>query len=341
MKKLIFTAFALAAALVPAAAQDIHFSQFYETSVLRNPALTGIFTEDFKAGVAYRNQWNSLGNPYQTMAASAESRFALGREGVDYLTISAMFYTDKAGRAALKTTGVYPSINYNKSMSDPHNSFLSMGFTAGYLQRSFDPSKLTFDNMYQGGIVVPSAGAGETLPMNKLSYFDLGAGVSFNSGIGEDNRVVYFLGLSAFHFTQPRATFAEEGEIMNLATRWNASLGVHTTFSDVWSLQAHANVALQGKYRETMVGGLLRWCRTDPGNVKDFALSGGLFYRMNDALVPTLKLEWTKFSFGMSYDVNNSDLRAATKMRGGFELTAFVKGFFGQNVQDRRTCPRF
>ncbi len=341
MKKPILTAALFAALTAPAAAQDIHFSQFYETSVLRNPALTGIFTEDFKAGVVYRNQWSSLGNPFQTVAASAESRFALGREGVDYLTVSAMFFTDRAGRAALKTTGVYPSINYNKSMSDPHNSFLSVGFTAGYLQRSFDLSKMTFDNMYQGGAVVQAAGAGENLPVNRLSHFDLGAGVSFNSGIGENNNVVYFLGLSAFHFTQPRATFGQEGELLNLATRWNGSLGIHVTFSDVWSLQAHANQAIQGKYRETMVGGLLRWNRSDPRNDQDFALSGGLFYRMRDALIPTFKMEWTKISVGLSYDMNTSELKAATKMRGGLEMTAFFKGVFGRNVQDRRTCPRF
>lgn len=341
MKKLILSAALIAAAAIRGAAQDIHFSQFYETSVLRNPALTGIFTEDFKAGVVYRNQWNSLGTPYRTVAASAESRFALGRDGIDYLTISAMFYSDQAGRAALKTTGVYPSINYNKSMSDPHNSFLSVGFTAGYLQRSFDLSKLTFDNMYQGGTVVPGAGAGEALPMNKLSHLDLGAGVSFNSGIGEDNQVVYFLGLGAYHFTQPRATFAEQGELMNLATRWNASIGIHTTFSDTWGLQAHGNMALQGKYREIIVGGLLRWCRTDPGNTRDFALSGGMFYRFGDALVPTFKMEWTKISVGMSYDVNTSGLKAATRLRGGLEMTAFFKGVFGTDIHDRRTCPRF
>jgi type IX secretion system PorP/SprF family membrane protein len=340
MKKIVLAA-AMLAALHPAKAQDIHFSQFYETSVLRNPALTGIFTEDVKAGVAYRNQWSSLGSPFQTMAATAESRFALGREGVDYLTISGMFYTDKAGRAALKTTGFYPSINYNKSLSDPHNSFLSVGFTAGYQQRSFDLSRLTFDNMYQGGTVITAAGPGENLPVNKLSYFDLGAGVSFNSGVGEDNRVVYFLGLSAFHFTQPRATFAAEGEIMNLATRWNSSIGVHITASEIWSLQVHGNLALQGKYQEMLVGGLIRWCRTDPGNIQDFALSGGLFYRLGDALIPTLKVEWSKLSLGLSYDVNTSDLKAATKMRGGLEMTAFFKGFFGRDIHDRKTCPRF
>src|SRR6187402_2912003 len=175
-------------------AQDIHFSQYYEVSVLRNPALTGIFNDDYKAGVIFRNQWNSLGNPYQTTAASAEGRFPVGRSATDYLTVSAMFFSDKAGRAALKTSGFYPAINYNKSMADPHNSYLSVGFSAGYLQRSFDPSKLTFDNQYQGGTFVQGAGAGEALPEAKLTQWDLGAGVSFNSGLGEDNNVVYFFG---------------------------------------------------------------------------------------------------------------------------------------------------
>ena len=33
---------------------DIHFSQFYETSILRNPSLTGVFSNDFKIGGYYR-----------------------------------------------------------------------------------------------------------------------------------------------------------------------------------------------------------------------------------------------------------------------------------------------
>ena len=323
-------------------AQDIHFSQYYEVSVLRNPALTGIFNDDYKAGVIFRNQWNSLGNPYVTTAASAEGRFPVGRSADDYLTVSAMFFSDKAGRAALKTSGFYPAINYNKSMADPHNSYLSVGFSAGYLQRSFDPSRLTFDNQYQGGTFVASAGAGETLPMSKLQQWDLGAGVSFNSGIGENNNVIYFVGLSAFHLTQPRATFYEEGELANLATRWNGSVGIHATINDVWSTQIHANYAMQGKYRETMIGGLLRWARPDLSNRRTFGLSGGVFYRFNDAIVPTLKMEYKRSSFGISYDVNISQLKAATGMRGGLELSAFITGLFGRNnFDDKRACPRF
>ena len=43
-----------------ASAQDVHFSQFYETSVLRNPALIGIYNGDYRFGLMYRNQWSSI-----------------------------------------------------------------------------------------------------------------------------------------------------------------------------------------------------------------------------------------------------------------------------------------
>ncbi len=323
-------------------AQDIHFSQFYETFVLRNPALTGVFNDDFKAGVVYRNQWNSLGNPYRTTAASAEARFPINRDATDYLTVSGMFFADKAGRAALKTTSFYASINYNKSLFDPHNSFLSVGFAGGFIQRSFDLSRLTFDHQYQNGVFVPSAGAGEALPIAKLQHWDLGAGVSFNSGIGENNNVIYIIGLSAYHLTQPRATFAEQGEVLNLATRWNASLAINATINETWSVQAHGNYAMQGRHHETMVGGLLRWAVPDPGsNQRRFALSAGAFYRMNDAIIPVLKLEHKRMTFGMSYDVNVSQLKAATGMRGGLELNASLRGGCGGSFAETRACPRF
>src|SRR3954470_10607656 len=67
-------------------AQDIHFSQFYENAILRNPALTGIFSGDYKAGVNYRTQWGSIANPFQTIMASAESRILLSEEHGDYLS---------------------------------------------------------------------------------------------------------------------------------------------------------------------------------------------------------------------------------------------------------------
>ena len=74
---------------------DIHFSQFYETSILRNPALTGVFENDYKFGAYFRSQWSSISNPYQTALVSGEYRLAVGRTSNDYVSFGLLGYTDQ------------------------------------------------------------------------------------------------------------------------------------------------------------------------------------------------------------------------------------------------------
>src|SRR5690606_15066658 len=117
-------------------AQDIHFSQYYETSILRNPALTGIFTGDYKVGVIYRSQWSSISKPYQTALVNAETRIPVRGMANDFVSIGLLAYYDKAGSVSLQTLGLYPALNYNKSLSSENNTYLSVGFTGGFIQRS-------------------------------------------------------------------------------------------------------------------------------------------------------------------------------------------------------------
>lgn len=44
-------------------AQDIHFSQFYEAPLSRNPALAGIFTGNLRVQLLHRNQWATIDVP--------------------------------------------------------------------------------------------------------------------------------------------------------------------------------------------------------------------------------------------------------------------------------------
>ena len=49
-------------------AQDLHFSQYFNTPLLVNPANTGFNPDyDYRLGGNYRNQWANVGNPYKTM----------------------------------------------------------------------------------------------------------------------------------------------------------------------------------------------------------------------------------------------------------------------------------
>lgn len=324
-------------------AQDIHFSQFYETAILRNPALTGIFSGDYKVGVVYRNQWSSISKPFQTAVVTAETRIPVRGLANDFVSVGLLAYYDKAGSVSLQTLSLYPAINYNKSLSTEKTTFLSVGFTGGFIQRSFDPSKATFDNQFQNGKYDPAYSSGETLPDPSFTQLDMGAGVSFNTTTGQDNNINIVLGLSGYHFSTPKYSFYNDRNI-NIAMRLNANAGLSVQASESFSYQLHANYMQQGTYTEIIAGGLLGWNKMEPSSsTVMFSLMGGLMYRFGDAIIPTVKIKYMDLSFGMSYDANLSKLTSTSNLRGGYELTIIKTGLFRDpKFQKSRTlCPHF
>jgi len=324
-------------------AQDIHFSQFYETSILRNPALTGIFTGDYKVGVVYRNQWSAISKPFQTAVVSGEMRMPVRGQKNDFVSLGLLSYYDKAGSVGLQTVTLYPALNYNKSLSSEQNSFLSVGFTGGFIQRSFDPSKATFDNQFQNGEYDPANPTGENLPDPTFTQWDAGAGVSLNGTTGKDNNVSYVLGAAGYHFSRPKYSFANDRDI-NIAIRCNVNAGVSVQASEKFSYQLHANYMNQGSYNEVIFGGLLGWNKMPPSSTEVlFSIMGGLFYRLGDAIIPTVKIRYQGLSFGMSYDANLSKLTTASKLRGGYELSIIKTGLFRDPKfeKSRTLCPHF
>ena len=66
--------------------QDIHFSQIFETPLLRNPALAGLFAGDVRIQSVYRSQWNSVTDAYKTGSLNGEFKLKVGQAD-DFLTI--------------------------------------------------------------------------------------------------------------------------------------------------------------------------------------------------------------------------------------------------------------
>lgn len=322
--------------------QDIHFSQFYESAILRNPSLMGIFNGDYKLGVIYRQQWSSISKPYQTGMLNAEVRMPVRGEANDFVSFGVLAYYDRAGSISLQTTTVYPALTYNKSLGGK-NSFLSVGFTGGFIQRSFDPSKATFDNQYQNDRYDPANPTGEVLPDPSFTQWDFGAGFSFNSTTGQNNNVSYILGASGYHFTRPKYTFSTDRTISR-DIRWNVNAGVNVKVNERYSYQLHGNYMLQGSYNETVLGGLLTWNKEELSRDEPvFAISGGAFYRFADAIIPTLRMRYFGYTFGLSYDVTLSKLTKASNLRGGFEVSITTNGFFRDALfeKSRTLCPHF
>jgi type IX secretion system PorP/SprF family membrane protein len=320
---------------------DIHFSQFYETSILRNPAMTGVFSDDYKLGVYYRSQWSSISNPYTTMLATAETHVQINQTSEDFVSFGLLGVSDKAGSIDEKITAFYPAINYNKSINTDHSTFLSVGFTGGYLQYSFDPGKTTFNNQYLNGKFDPVNPSLENLPNAKITMMDLGLGVNYNTSMGEGNSTTYVIGASAYHVTQPKFSYYQKPGITE-NMRLNGNAAISSALSDKVLLQMHVNYAMQGTYRELMIGGIINWTQKTLGIKDIFTMSGGVFYRYNDAVVPVVKVNYMNLAMGVSYDINVSTLKPASNMQGGTEVTFFYTGNYSdKGVAKKTVCPKF
>src|SRR5512144_1970561 len=117
-----------------ASAQDIHFSQFFQAPLLRNPSLAGIYTGDVRVQGVYRDQWNSVTNAYKTASLDGEYKMPIGKSN-DFLTAGMQLMYDRAGTISWTSTYVLPALNYHKSLSAEKNRYLSLGFMGGVVQR--------------------------------------------------------------------------------------------------------------------------------------------------------------------------------------------------------------
>jgi type IX secretion system PorP/SprF family membrane protein len=343
MKKILTLGLAMLAC--NAYAQDIHFSQFYETAIMRNPALTGIFSGDYKVGVNYRSQWSDISVPFRTGLISAETKIAVNKEVGDYVSFGVCATYDHAGSIDFNSMQVYPAINFNKALEDVHGSYLSFGFTGGYIQRSIDVSKMTFSSQYSGGSYNGNNQSGETIGTNKIQTYDLGAGISLNSSLGQENNINYYLGAAAYHITKPSQTFDGAQNYIRLDTKWEGNAGFKWSVNPQYALTMHFNYSQQGAYQEIMAGGLVSWRHLQQADMAplNFTLYLGAFYRVNDAIIPTVKIDYNAYSVTFSYDVNNSTLKTASQGAGGFEMSLFARGIFKKekSATDATKCPRF
>ncbi|MEN9002702.1 MAG: type IX secretion system membrane protein PorP/SprF, partial [Flavobacteriales bacterium] len=82
-------------------AQDIHFSQFYNSPLNLNPALAGNFDGNYRFAGNYRNQWNSVTIPFATFSMSADAKDVMGKKNVG---AGIIFNNDNTGDSRFRTT---------------------------------------------------------------------------------------------------------------------------------------------------------------------------------------------------------------------------------------------
>lgn len=338
--KKMLVSFALVALLLSGQAQDVHFSQFFEAPLLRNPSLAGIFTGDIRVQGVYRDQWNSITNAYRTGSLNAEYKMPIGANN-DFITTGMQMLYDKAGTVGLTSTHLLPALNYHKSLSDNKVEYLSLGFMGGLIHKSIDVTKMTTNNQYNGEWN-PTSPTGETFAMPNFNTWDASVGMSYNTSFGADGVNSLFVGAAYHHLNKPKNSFYRDATTA-LNPKYVFSTGVKWAVDDYSSFTLHADHSQQGAVKETIAGGLYTY---KTGSFVDDAacvLHFGGFLRWKDAFIPVVKVDLRSLSVALSYDVNVSQLKTASQGRGGFELSLSYVGFFDRDnsARDAVMCPRF
>jgi len=300
--------------------QDVHFSQYNNAPYFLNPATTGSFDGKMRVGLIYRNQWSTVGSPYQTYGASYEMALMKKKQSRKYLGIGLNFYQDNAGLAALKRTAFNLSVAYNAELNDDNS--LAVGIQGGYAQRAFDESKLTWDEQYDGSRFVSSRSSGEVFK-SSVGYVDFAAGALWKYTVSKTADVN--LGVGAFHLSQPKESLLEQGS-EKLAMKYVLhGQGRFTKRNSDIAYYPNLLFALQGPNMEINVGMLFRYMLKESskytGFIKGNAVYFGANYRFADAAVLIVALELADWKVGLSYDLNISAFTEATAGVGGFEIS--------------------
>lgn len=310
--------FWLAAALTLAlrvGAQDIHFSQFFNTPYATSPGNTGLFDGDLRVAGVYRQQWRSVTLPYRTFGLGGDAAHVAKVKG---LGVGAWLYNDKAGDSRLNTFQFTVGLSWTQHFGKKQEQSLTLGVQGGLTSLTIDYSALRFDAQYNGFYYDPSLANNEQFTRDSRTHPDVHAGLVYRYTPSRRERIE--AGIALFNLTTPDIAFFDASP-----SPLDRRTAVHVTTQFPVSAKVDVLPMLrfmkQGTFQELDLGGMARYILLDHYGVVH-ALQGGLFWRAADAGYLYAGLECEDWTFGVSYDVNLSDLEPASRNRGGIELTA-------------------
>lgn len=307
-------------------AQDVHFSQFWNNSVLYNPALAGLMPGTIRVSGNYRNQWFSVASPYQTFGVNFD--MLIEGKGNTNFGVGANIFRDVAGDTKMGTTNFQLMFSTIINM-DLHNK-LSFGIKTGFIQRGFTDADARWNSQYQNGSYDPTAASGENLTLQAGTKADLsiGMGYVYHSTIKNMKPNEAFrakIGFSYNHVLRPKFNwfaFSDDPIYSNFVFSSEFMFGISGT---KWSIEPGLVAQFQGPSKEFILGALYRVSLKQGSQITGFKKGAYMYFgthiRLKDAFIPSVGFEFNQYSFGLSYDANFSKLRTASKGLGGIEFT--------------------
>lgn len=344
MKKYVLLVALLGIICFKAKAQDPHFTQFYATPLLLNPALTGGFEGKYRVGMVYRDQWRkALEHPLRTFALNGDFRWNLDTKTShqDAVGIGLQFFNDQVSVFDFNTTQIAISGAYHKSLDIANTQYLSLGFQYGLTQRNLNYGALNFHDAFDG-LNGYTLGTGEQLPENNFSYSDLNVGLNYSAAFGK--KAGLFAGIAMHHVMRPVTSFfGTQDNGGQLYRRYSAHIAATLPINNRVSILPRLLVANQGPHLELNTGTNLRFTMGEYGG-SAFHIGSWVRPVRNtdgfgiDAAVLLAGIEYNNVLIGISYDLNVQTLASFGRSQGAIE---FSIAYLGDYENEEIICPKF
>ena len=320
-------------------AQDLHFSQFFNSPLSTNPANTGFIPGgDYRLGVNFRDQWSSIMSlPYRTMSAFGDVQVMKNQDQTGWVGLGGLILRDVAGSGNLTSTKLYGSVAYHQMLG--YASLLSLGFNVGYANKRINTSNLKFPDQFDGKFFDNKLPTSVSLDKNNIGYLDMQVGMNY--AYFPTEKIYVNTGFSVHHVNTPRESFFQSNDVSNeVPRRYIGFLNGSFMVNDQWIVNPNAYFTMQAKSSELVAGLNAHYNLSGDG---EYVLMGGLYYRHNESVIPLIGLGYKDYAFTFTYDATVSTLRNYNGSRGAFEFSLVKQGVFERYDGNRRStiCPSF
>lgn len=296
-------------------AQDPIFTQSNYVQETLNPGFSGFEDNDrIYAGVLSRLQWPSIDLNLTTQYAFVNKSYDYGPSLGFGVGVNAIWQHETFNNYNY----VQINANYAHRVNLDGGWFFRPGIEVGVGSKSNQFGNLTLAdqiNINNGTINPVSI---DPLSNNTRSryFIDFSTGIVFEKE--EFNGITYWFGASVKHLNRPNISFVE-GEKVPLNIFYSIHGNYRFPFLNDYSIMMTANYMQQGQYNRFDIGSLFQ--------VNQFLV--GLTAATNPArntenshlltsINAFLGLEYTEFRFGLSYDMNTSEIG---NTRGVYEFS--------------------
>lgn len=308
---------------------DPHFSQFFVSPTWVNPAFTGAFDGAYRVTAVYRSQWADIAGGFKTMGVGAE---VVTDKNVN---VGANIFQQTTGTGYTYQNASI-SFAYTGVKLDGYKQ-ITFALKGGFIGKRFDASK--FQTEEQWNYITgynAAAPSSEYMKTNNSMVFDAGAGILYYD-LDDSKKVIPFIGISFDHINGPAEGFLSTSKMEKLPMRITAHASFGISMSDDVVVTPSLLYLSQGSASEKMLGVMVLNKVSD-----DLNLIGGINYRLQDAWVPFVGMQYGNMKLGASYDVNRSDLGKTISLSNSMEFS--LSYIFQKTAkEDMRflRCPQF